>query len=83
MLQRIALYTALGLLLSALQVSFEHWAFWCTLALFWASEHLSRREGYETGLVQGLDIYKAMTAAQRTEIDQLLDSDTKDKDKTK
>ena len=51
MLQRIALYTALGLTLSAVGADFTHWAFWCVIALFWASETLTRREGYEAGMV--------------------------------
>ena len=44
MLQRIALYATLGYLLDSLGVGFEHWGFWCILGLFWASEHLTRRE---------------------------------------
>ena len=51
MLQRLALYTALGLTLSALESDFTHWAFWCVVGLFWASETLTRREGYEQGMV--------------------------------
>ena len=51
MIQRIALYTALGLTLSALEADFTHWAFWCVVGLFWASEVLTRREGYEAGMV--------------------------------
>jgi hypothetical protein len=51
MLQRIALYTALGLVLSALGADFTHWGFWCVVGLFWASETLTRREGYEAGMV--------------------------------
>jgi hypothetical protein len=51
MLQRIALYTALGLTLSAVEADFTHWAFWCVIALFWASETLTRREGFEQGMV--------------------------------
>ena len=51
MLQRLALYTALGLTLSALEADFTHWAFWCVVGLFWASEVLTRREGYEAGMV--------------------------------
>lgn len=51
MLQRIALYTALGLTLSALEADYTHWAFWCVVGLFWASEVLSRRQGYEAGMV--------------------------------
>jgi hypothetical protein len=51
MIQRIALYTALGLVLSALGADFTHWGFWCVVGLFWASETLTRREGYEAGMV--------------------------------
>ncbi len=51
MLQRLALYTALGLTLSALEADFTHWAFWCVVGLLWASEVLTRREGYEAGMV--------------------------------
>ena len=51
MLQRLALYTALGLTLSALEADVTHWAFWCVVGLFWASGVLTRREGYEAGMV--------------------------------
>jgi hypothetical protein len=44
MLQRIALYACLGYLLDTLEVGFTHWGFWCILALFWATEHMTRRE---------------------------------------
>jgi hypothetical protein len=44
MLQRIALYATLGYLLDALAIGFTHWGFWCILALFWASEHMTRSE---------------------------------------
>jgi len=51
MLQRIALYTTLGLVLSVLEIAWDTWAFWSIVALFWASETLTRREGYEAGMV--------------------------------
>jgi hypothetical protein len=51
MIQRIALYTVLGLVLSAVGAGFNTWGFWCILALFWASETITRREGYEAGMV--------------------------------
>ena len=51
MLQRIALYTVLGLVLNAVGADWNTWGFWCILALFWASEVLTRREGYEAGMV--------------------------------
>jgi hypothetical protein len=44
MIQRIALYTTLGLVLNAVEVQFNTWAFWSIVALFWASEHMTRRE---------------------------------------
>ena len=44
MLQRIVLYATLGYLLDALAIGFTHWGFWCVLALFWATEHMTRRE---------------------------------------
>jgi len=50
-LQRIALYTVLGLTLNAVGAEFNTWGFWSILALFWASETLTRREGYEAGMV--------------------------------
>lgn len=50
MIQRIALYIVLGLVLDALGAGFDTWGFWCILALFWASETISRREGLEYGM---------------------------------
>ena len=47
MLQRIALYAVLGMVLDAAQISITHWAFWCILALFIASEWMTRREVLE------------------------------------
>ncbi len=47
MLQRIALYATLGLVLDAAQVGIDGWAFWAILALFIASEWLTRRETLE------------------------------------
>lgn len=47
MLQRIALYATLGLVLDAAQVGIDSWAFWAILALFIASEWMTRRETME------------------------------------
>ena len=44
MLQRIALYTTLGLVLNAVAVLPDSVGFWSILALFWASEHMTRTE---------------------------------------
>lgn len=43
-MQRLALYTTLGLVLVALDQTYESAGFWCIVALFWASEQLTRRE---------------------------------------
>jgi hypothetical protein len=51
MIQRIALYTVLGLTLNAVGAEFNTWGFWSILALFWAAETITRREGYEAGMV--------------------------------
>lgn len=51
MLQRIVLYATLGYLLDALGHSWDTWQWWCLLGLFWAVDILSRREGYEAGMV--------------------------------
>jgi len=45
MIARIALYSTLGYLLDqGLECHWDSWQFWCIIALFWASEHLSRTE---------------------------------------
>ena len=47
MLQRLALYATLGLVLDAVDQSIDQPGFWCILALFVASEWLTRREVLE------------------------------------
>jgi hypothetical protein len=47
MLQRISLYAVLGLVLDAASITIDHWAFWCILGLFIASEWMTRREVIE------------------------------------
>jgi hypothetical protein len=51
MIQRIALYATLGALLANLGHVWDTWGFWCVLALFWCSETITRRDGYEQGMV--------------------------------
>ena len=48
---RVVLYATLGFLLDALGQSAFDWGFWCVLALFISSDTLSRRQGYESGMV--------------------------------
>ena len=42
MLQRLALYATLGLVLDAVGQGVTTAGFWCIVALFWAVEHLTR-----------------------------------------
>jgi hypothetical protein len=44
MIQRISLYIVLGLVLNAVAVLPDSVGFWSILALFWASEHMTRTE---------------------------------------
>jgi hypothetical protein len=50
MIQRIALYIVLGLVLDAVGAGFNTWGFWCILALFISAEVIARREGLEYGM---------------------------------
>lgn len=47
MLQRIVLYATLGMVLDGAQIGIDHWAFWCVLGLFIASEWMTKRETLE------------------------------------
>jgi hypothetical protein len=44
MIQRISLYIVLGLVLNAVAVLPDSVGFWSIVALFWASEHMTRTE---------------------------------------
>ena len=47
MIQRLALYVTLGLVLNALGQQWDSAGFWMIVGLFWASEHMTRRELWE------------------------------------
>jgi len=46
LIQRIALYATLGVVIDSLGVATWGWQFWCLLALFWAAEWLARDAGH-------------------------------------
>ena len=50
MIQRLFLYSTLGVLANALGQTWDSWGFWCILGLFWAADVMARREGYEQGM---------------------------------
>ena len=69
-LQRIAIACGLGLVMFAAGVDIldgTPW-FWCALALFWASNWLEWRGGFEVGVAQGIEMMTDMSEQQRTEV---------------
>ena len=79
-LQRIAVYAALGLVLSGAEVHYDDLAFWCTLALFWTSNYLERKDAFEVGLSNGIEMMTDMTEQQRNEVMALVKEAQKDDD---
>jgi len=67
-LQRIAIYAALGAVLSSMDVHWDNPALWCTIVLFWLSNYLERRDGLEVGIASGIEMIADMTDQQRTEV---------------
>jgi hypothetical protein len=78
MIERIAVYAALGLVLSAVNANWDTWQFWCILALVWASDVLAGRQGFELGLAQGMNVYSQSTAEQRAAIDKIIKDNNND-----
>jgi hypothetical protein len=52
MIQRLALYATLGLLLTALGYTGSSEVFWAMLGLMWCAEHLARAEGYDSAIAE-------------------------------
>ena len=63
-LQRLAIALVLGLALMAMDHTINSWEFWCVLALLWASNFLHYQDGFETGVVHGMEIIADMTEEQ-------------------
>ena len=72
LMQRLAIYATLGLLLSTLGYYWDSWQFWCVLGLFMCSDHLARREGYELGMVFVATLPDAQLNKIRAEVDKIL-----------
>ena len=52
MIQRLALYATLGLLLTTLGYTGYSEVFWCMLGLMWCAEHLARVDGYDSAVAE-------------------------------
>ena len=67
-LQRIAVSLALGLVLLVIGHPVDTWEFWCIIALLLASNHIHYKDGFETGVVAGMEIFADMTEEQRQDL---------------
>jgi hypothetical protein len=79
-LQRMAIYGAMGIVLASVDLHWDMPVFWCTLALFWLSNYLERREGLEVGIASGIEMMADMTDEQRNEVIALVKQAQKDDD---
>ena len=79
-LQRIAVYAALGLVLSSVDIHWDNPAFWCMITLLWLSNYLERREGLEVGIASGIEMMSNMSEQQRAEVIALVKEAQKDDD---
>jgi hypothetical protein len=72
MIERIALYATLGLVLQQLDQGATQWGFWAVLGLFVVNGWLNTQEGVEQGVSRGLSIWVDLTDEQRTELIELV-----------
>lgn len=68
----VTMWLVLWLLYSSTNVEYS-WAVWSIFALALVMEHLA----YQLGVAKGIEIYIALTAEQRKEIEQLLEEANK------
>ena len=72
MIERIALYATLGLVLQQLDQSATQWGFWAVLGLFVAYGWLNTQEGVEQGVAAGLSVWADLSDEQRKELLELV-----------
>lgn len=69
--QRVALYLALGLVLHTLSVDVFAWQFWAIIALFWSSEYMVRKGTEETAKIEGISRYLELSSDEQAKIRKL------------
>jgi hypothetical protein len=52
----LALWITVGLLLSVVGYTWEHWQFWCLAGTYWAVALLSRNHGKIEGIIDYLEM---------------------------
>ena len=78
-LERLALYCTLGLVLNAQGTHWQDPLYWCVLALVWVAEHLARAEGYSDATDLAHSVWQASKTALR-EAERLNEHNIKNKD---
>jgi hypothetical protein len=68
MIQRLALYLALGLVLTLSNVTLTNWEFWAVLALFWASERMAKAQQHEQSYVEGILMFIDLDTQQQQDL---------------
>ena len=68
MFTRIALYATLGVLCTSLELNWDTFGFWCIGGLFFAADIIARREGFEIGVAQGIEMITDMSEQQRADV---------------
>ena len=62
-LERLALYGTLGLVLDAQGTHWTDPLYWCVLALVWTAEHMAHAEGYSNATDLAQAVWQASKAA--------------------
>jgi hypothetical protein len=78
-LERLAVYCALSLVLVAQGTHWTDPLYWCVLALVWVAEHLARAEGYTEATDLAHAVWQASKTALR-EAERLNEHNIKNKD---
>jgi hypothetical protein len=68
MLQALALWATMGLLLNAVGFTIDSWQFWSFLGLFWCVERIGRVHGAAEGIIKFL----AMSDSEQERIRKLI-----------
>ena len=50
MIERLAVWSALGIVLTSLGHNIDDWGFWCVVGLFWAIAYIAQQEGEQYGI---------------------------------
>jgi hypothetical protein len=70
-LQRMALYFTLGLVLVTLGVDVLSWQFWAVVSLFWCSEYITRKAAEDESKLEGVRRYLELSSEEQSKLKKL------------